>query len=141
MNAILKFTLASIVILMSSISASAQDYNEEKLFQQRAKKRVKLMNDYVSFMADKSKSQETRYYYRKKALPLFIGKGYEYEENGVTKRGVMMQTTSVNRSGVVTNTLLRDYFSSLVNLRYSKVDSGIKGSGDIQKVIGQIIYI
>lgn len=122
MNAILKFTLASIVILMSSISVNAQDYNEEKLFQQRAKERVKLMNDYVSFMADKSKSQETRYYYRKKALPLFIGKGYEYEENGVTKRGVMMQTTSVNRPGVVTNTLLRDYFSRLVNLRYSKVN-------------------
>lgn len=120
MNTILKFTLASIVILMSSISASAQDYNEEKLF--RAKERVKLMNDYVSFMADKSKSQETRYYYRKKALPLFIGKGYEYEENGVTKQGVMMQTTSVNRPGVVTNTLLRDYFSRLVNLRYSKVN-------------------
>lgn len=121
MNAILKFTLASIVILMSSISVNAQDYNAEKLFQQRAKERVKLMNDYVSFMADKSKSQDTRYYYRKKALPLFIGKGYEYEENGVTKRGVMMQTTSVNRPGVVTNTLLRDYFSRLVNLRYSKV--------------------
>ena len=120
MNTILKFTLASIVILMSSISASAQDYNEEKLF--RAKERVKLMNDYVSFMADKSKSQETRYYYRKKALPLFIGKGYEYEENGVTKQGVMMQTTSVNKPGVVTNTLLRDYFSRLVNLRYSKVN-------------------
>lgn len=139
MNAILKFTLASIVILMSSISVNAQDYNEEKLFQQRAKERVKLMNDYVSFMADKSKSQETRYYYRKKALPLFIGKGYEYEENGVTKRGVMMQTTSVNRPGVVTNTLLRDYFSRLVNLRYSKVNitsteiAGMKVS-DLKKV-------
>lgn len=138
MNTILKFTLASIVILMSSISASAQDYNEE-LFQQRAKERVKLMNDYVSFMADKSKSQETRYYYRKKALPLFIGKGYEYEENGVTKQGVMMQTTSVNRPGVVTNTLLRDYFSRLVNLRYSKVNitsteiAGMKVS-DLKKV-------
>ena len=139
MNTILKFTLASIVILMSSISSSAQDYNEEKLFQQRAKERVKLMNDYVSFMADKSKSQETRYYYRKKALPLFIGKGYEYEENGVTKQGVMMQTTSVNRPGVVTNTLLRDYFSRLVNLRYSKVNitsteiAGMKVS-DLKKV-------
>ena len=139
MNAILKFTLASIVILMSSISASAQDYNEEKLFQQRAKERVKLMNAYVSFMADKSNSQETRYYYRKKALPLFIGKGYEYEENGVTKQGVMMQTTSVNRPGVVTNTLLRDYFSRLVNLRYSKVNitsteiAGMKVS-DLKKV-------
>lgn len=139
MNAILKFTLASIVILMSSISVNAQDYNEEKLFQQRVRERVKLMNDYVSFMADKSKSQKTRYYYRKKALPLFIGKGYEYEENGVTKRGVMMQTTSVNRPGVVTNTLLRDYFSRLVNLRYSKVNitsteiAGMKVS-DLKKV-------
>ena len=129
MNAILKFTLASIVILMSSISASAHDYKE----------RVKLMNDFVSFMADKSKSQETRYYYRKKALPLFIGEGYEYEENGVTKQGVMMQTTSVNRPGVVTNTLLRDYFSRLVNLRYSKVNitsteiAGMKVS-DLKKV-------
>ncbi len=138
MNTILKFTFASIIFLMSSISASAQDYNEEKLFQQRAKERVKLMNDYVSFMADKSKSQETRYYYRKKALPLFIGKGYEYEENGVTKQGVMMQTTSVNRPGV-TNTLLRDYFSRLVNLRYSKVNitsteiAGMKVS-DLKKV-------
>ena len=139
MNTMLKYTLVSIVILMSSISASAQDYNEEKLFQQRAKERVKLMNDYVSFMADKSKSQETRYYYRKKALPLFIGKGYEYEENGVTKQGVMMQTTSVNRPGVVTNTLLRDYFSRLVNLIYSKVNitsteiAGMKVS-DLKKV-------
>ena len=126
MNTILKFTFASIVILMSSISVNAQDYNEEKfnkkLFEQRVKERVKLMNDYVSFMADKSKSEKARYYYRKKALPLFIGKGYEYEENGVTKRGVMMQTTSVNRPGIVTNTLLRDYFSRLVNLRYSKVN-------------------
>ena len=121
MNTILKFTFASIIILMSSISASAQDYNEEKLFQQRVKERVRLMNDYVTFMADKSKSLETRYYYRKKALSLFIGKGYEYEENGVTKQGVMMQTTSVNRPGV-TNILLRDYFSRLVNLRYSKVN-------------------
>ena len=139
MNAILKFTLASIVILMSSISVNAQDYKDEKLFQQRAKERVKLMNDFVSFMADKSKSQETRYYYRKKALPLFIGEGYEYEENGVTKQGVMMQTTSVNRPGVVTNTLLRDYFSRLVNLRYSKVNitsteiAGMKVS-DLKKV-------
>ena len=138
MNTILKFTFASIIILMSSISASAQDYNKEKLFQQRAKERVKLMNDYVSFMADKSKSQETRYYYRNKALPLFIGNGYEYEENGVTKQGVMMQTTSVNRPGV-TNTLLRDYFSRLVNLRYSKVNitsteiAGMKVS-DLKKV-------
>ena len=124
MNTILKFALVSMVVLMSSISISAQDYNynEEIQLQQRAKMRVKLMNDYVSFMADKSNSVDTRYYFRKKALTLFIGKGYEYEENGITKQGVMMQTTSVNRPGVVKNMLLRDYFTHLIDLKYSKVN-------------------
>lgn len=122
MNTILKFTLASIVILMSSISAGAQDYDKDKILQQRVKERVKLMNDFVSYMGDKRNSEGSRYYYRKKALLLFIGKGYEYEENGVTKQGVMMQTTSVNRPGVVTNTPLRDYFSRLIELKYSNVN-------------------
>ncbi len=121
MSNTLKLTLALFAIILSSISVNAQNYDQEKLFQQRAKERVKLMNDYVSYMADKSKSEDTRYYYRKKALPLFIGKGYEYEENGITKKGVMMQTTSVNRN-TVTTSLLRDYFSRLVNLRYTKVN-------------------
>ena len=121
MNAIFKFTLASIVILMSSISVGAQDYDKDKILQQRAKERVKLMNDYVSWMGSKEQSEVARNYYRKKALPLFIGKGYEYEENGVPKQGVMMQTTSVNRPGVDT-TLLRDYFSRMIKLKYSKVN-------------------
>lgn len=122
MNTILKFALASIVILMSSISVSAKEFDEDNLIQQRAKERVRLMNDYISFMSDKSKSTETRYYYREKALPLFIGKGFEYEENGIPKKGVRMQTTSVNRPGVTNILLLRDYFTSLVNLEYSEIN-------------------
>lgn len=122
MNTILKFALASIVILMSSISVSAKEFDEDNLIQQRAKERVRLMNDYISFMSDKSKSTETRYYYREKALPLFIGKGFEYEENGIPKKGVRMQTTSVNRPGVTNILLLRDYFTRLVNLEYSEIN-------------------
>lgn len=122
MNTILKFALASIVILMSSISVSAKEFDEDNLIQQRAKERVRLMNDYISFMSDKSKSTKTRYYYREKALPLFIGKGFEYEENGIPKKGVRMQTTSVNRPGVTNILLLRDYFTSLVNLEYSEIN-------------------
>ncbi len=134
--------IISLLFLVVIVPGYAQDVKADELFQvllQHKLMRVYLMNDYVSYMADKSKSHETRYYYRTKALPLFIGKSYEYEENGVTKRGVMMQTTSVNRPGVVTNTLLRDYFSRLVNLRYSKVNitsteiAGMKVS-DLKKV-------
>lgn len=118
------------------MSMKGQDFNYEALsqvqIQQRVKERVIMMNYFFSSMADKSKTKETRYYYRKKALSLFIGNGYEYEENGVTKRGVMMQTSSVNRPSVVTNTLLRDYFSRLVNLIYSKVNITSVEIADVQ---------
>lgn len=119
MNNTLKLMLTCIVILIFSTLACAQDY--EKLLQQRAKERVRLMNDYISYMADKSDSEDIRYFYRKKALPLFIGKGYEYEELGVTKNGVTMQTTSLNRGSVYTD-LIREYFSRLVELKYSNVN-------------------
>ncbi len=122
MKTIIKLFWASMVVMMSPIYVNAQNYDPNERFQQRVRERVKLMNDYVSFMANKSKSKATRIYYRAKALPLFIGRGYDYEENGIPKEGVMMQTTSTNRPGVVKNTLLRDYFSNLVELHYSKVN-------------------
>lgn len=119
MNNTFKLMLTCIVILLSSTLVCAQDY--ETLLQRRAKERVKLMNDYISYMADKSNSEDNRYFYRKKALPLFIGKGYEYKENGVTKSGVTMQTTSIYRSTVNTS-LMRDYFKRLIELKYTSVN-------------------
>ncbi|HIT16447.1 MAG TPA: hypothetical protein IAA88_08725 [Candidatus Avimuribaculum pullicola] len=120
-NNTLKLALMLIVIMAYSISANAQNYNQEEKFLQRVKERVKLMNDYVSYMASKSYKKDTKKYYLKKSLPLFIGNGYEYEENGVTKKGVTMQTTSVNNDKVKT-TLIRDYFKHLVGLPYAIVD-------------------
>lgn len=71
MDKLLKFIIFSCfwVVIVPSY---AQDINYVDLsqlqIQRRVKERVKFMYDYVSFMADKSKSQETRNYYCKKAL-------------------------------------------------------------------------
>lgn len=127
MKLYIKTSLALFLSFLSlCVHANAQDYNKAQTVQeqqvlQRVKEKVKLMNDYISDMADKSNSVESRRYFRKKALPLFIGKGYEYEENGITKGGVLMQTTSVNRGGSVKSDLLRNYFSRLIELKYSDV--------------------
>lgn len=119
-NSILRLIVVLISVLTISLPIFSQNNNYEKFFQQRAKERVKLMNDFVSYMADKSKAKKERVYYRKKTLPLFIGRGYSYEENGISKDGVTMQTTSVNRNTVSTD-LLRNYFTRLINLHYSEV--------------------
>lgn len=85
-----------------------------------AVQRVAQMNDYISFMADKSNDLETRQYYKKQALNLFAGRGYNYEENGVNKEGVRMEITSVNNTRPRSK-LMRVYFNGLINLTYQKV--------------------
>lgn len=122
MKNLLKTLLASLALLTVPMFLNGQNIDENKLLQQRAKERVRLMNDYVSWMADKRNPEDERKYYRTEALPLFIGKGYEYKENGTPKKGVMMQTTSVNKPGIVNATLIRDYFTRLTNLKYTSVN-------------------
>lgn len=85
-----------------------------------AAQRVAQMNDYISFMADKSNDMETRQYYKKQALNLFAGRGYNYEENGVNKEGVRMEITSVNNTRPRSK-LMRVYFNGLMNLTYQMV--------------------
>ena len=121
------------------IFAQMMDKNSvEEQITRRAAERVAQMNDYISFMADKSNDLETRQYNKKQALNLFAGRGYDYEENGIHKEGVRMEVTSVNNTRPRAK-LMRVYFNGLVNLTYQKVSiqstevSSIKVS-NLQKV-------
>ena len=54
--------LMLVLVWGTSMSANAQS-NAEKFLVERVKERVKLMNDYVSYMADKSNSLDSRKYF------------------------------------------------------------------------------
>lgn len=132
-------------LLLFGFSVSAQTESQmNQLMKERGAQMVAQMNDNISFMADKSKSLDTRRYYKKKALKLFNGEGGPFEENGVMNTGVKMETTSKYRKKPVSK-LMKDYFDGLINLRYSKVDiqstkvNEIKVS-DLQKV-GENQYV
>lgn len=115
-----RIKIVVLATVLSPFVSFAQDFNQTSV-KLRVAEKVQLMNDYISYMGDKKNKDETRLYYRKKALPLFIGKGYKYVSDGIEREGVMMQTTSTNRGGKVTTQLIRDYFSRLIDLRYSDV--------------------
>ena len=112
---LLQFALLLVLPMMGQNSV-----NEDEQIKRAAAQRVAQMNDYISFMADKSYDLETRQFYKKQALNLFAGRGYEYEENGVRKEGVRMEVTSVNNKSPRSK-LMRVYFNGLINLNYSKV--------------------
>lgn len=137
MKSVFKRILLLQFIVMIFAPIMAQNSVEEQI-KRRAAERVAQMNDYISFMADKSNDLETRQYNKKQALNLFAGRGYDYEENGIHKEGVRMEVTSVNNTRPRAK-LMRVYFNGLVNLTYQKVSiqstevSSIKVS-NLQKV-------
>lgn len=45
-----------------------------------------MLNDYISLMADKTSDWDTRQYYKKQALSLFAGRGYEYKRMTSVKK-------------------------------------------------------
>lgn len=117
----LKHIICLVLLLIGASAFAQNDAGISELMKQRAQQKVAQMNDNISFMADKSKDLNTRYYYRGRALNLFIEKGEPFEEEGIHNKGVKMETTSIYRKKP-SSRLMKAYFDGLVNLRYSKVD-------------------
>lgn len=109
-----------IFLLSLTVNTAQAQSDTQEMLRRRAAEKVSQMNDYISNMGNKKKNKEVREYYRTKALNLFIAGGKEYEENGIQREGVVMETTSTRRN-TVTRTLMSKYFTNLINLRYSDV--------------------
>ena len=113
-----KYILAIIALLMVSVSYAQSDVQE--VFKIRAAEKVALLCDYIEFIANPKKEYKERDEYKTMALNLFINKGNEYEEDGIYKKGVIMEVTSVWRKKP-SQRLMKDYFTGLMNMRYSEV--------------------
>ncbi len=83
--------------------------------------KVALLHDYMSSMADKSKTPDSRKYYREKALELFVMQGEPYETEGMRHPGVKIVTVSTQPKKR-TMRLVKDYFKMLEHLRYPQIN-------------------
>jgi len=115
----MKKIILAIVALMTVTFSYAQSDVQEVL-KRRAAEKVGQLCDYIEFLANPQNEYKTRNYYKTKALNLFINKGEEYEEDGIYKKGVLMEVTSIWRKKP-SQRLMKDYFTGLMNMRYSKV--------------------
>ena len=97
------------MVIMYASAYAQSAYYCEKLFKEDANGRAQLLNDYVSFMTDKSKGDIARNYYRKKCLSLFFSKGYTYEESDTSRQGVMVKIISRKDTSTSTSLLVRDF--------------------------------
>jgi len=144
MNNLLTKLANLFLLLLLAAPLHAQTSVDMEQVKHKVQEHVAQMNDYIAYMADPKKDKETRLYYRKQALNLFIGMGYEYEEDGIDKEGVRMEVTSVNRKKPRSR-LTRVYFTGLINMNYDAVTIETTKCYEIQvsnlKKIGDNEYV
>lgn len=107
-----------------------QSSQEMEMVKQRAKEKVKMLNDYISFIADPQKKIETRTYYKNEAQKLFIHNCDSYTEileftdgtkkEEIHKYGVTMGVASV-RNTTPRQKPMKQYFRGLMTMGYKSV--------------------
>lgn len=107
-----------------------QSTQEMEVVKQRAKEKVKMLNDYISFIADPQKKMDTRTYYKGEAQKLFIHNCDSYTEileftdgtkkEEIHKDGVTMGVASV-RNTTPRQKPMKQYFRGLMTMGYKSV--------------------
>lgn len=122
---------ASLLIAMFFVSGNvfAQSAQDMEVLKQRAKEKVKQLNDYISFMANPQKASKTRYFYKEQAQKLFINdcdrfkEIVEYKDGSkeeVWRDGVTMEVLSL-RNKTPHYRLMKKYFQGLITMTYKLV--------------------
>lgn len=117
------FLLFAVAMLSSNASAQIED-NYESL-KERAREEVKMLNDYISYLADPSQDKSTKNYYKEQAEGLFIYACGPYSEriefkDGSVKTishsdGVTMEVSSTKNTTPRTKPM-KTYFNGLIYL-------------------------
>ena len=116
------------IILLANLSVSAQNGTisqeiseaDQKVIRERAAEKVWQFGEFISFIADTRNDLKTRLYHCKNALNLFIEKGEGYYEEGIWRKGVRIEVSSVT-SGKKYPKELKLYLNGLANLKYPRV--------------------
>ncbi len=126
-----KYKLLIVLVLLVFSTATYAQQEIEKMIQIRAAEKVSQMCDYIEFMANPENGNDVRNKYKGKAVRLFVANCEPYEDEGIRRKGVEMEITSTLRKKP-RRRLMKDYFTGLMNMRYSKVQIKSSDIHDIQ---------
>lgn len=122
------FALLFAMLLMAG-NAYGQSAQDMEVLKQRAKEKVKQLNDYISFMANPQKESKTRYYYKGEAQKLFVNNCDRFKEiveykdgskKEVWREGVTMEVASL-RNRKPRPKPMKEYFRGLITMTYKSV--------------------
>jgi hypothetical protein len=126
----LRIFLGLAICIWLNTSVYGQSAEDMVILKERAREKVGMLNEYISYMADKNDNLKNRTYYKEAAEYLFINNCdsikeiIEYRNNPekkeISRAGVTMDVSSTRNNSVVRK-LIKKYFEGLMGLKYKQV--------------------
>lgn len=118
-------TLILALAIIGVVSAFGQELTGE-VVSNKLQEKAQILNDCLSFLAQKDRSVDIKSYYMNQALGLFVNNGEPFSYDSTIYNGAYIITKSAYRNKPVKRKI-KDYLQGVMELRYTPLDlSAIK---------------
>lgn len=115
-----KIILLLLTPILGVISSAAQELTGE-IITNRLQEKAQILNDYISFLAQKDRSADIKKHYMNQALNLFVNRGEPFNTDSTNFEGSFILTKSAYRNKPVKRRV-KDYLQGVMDLRYAPID-------------------
>lgn len=125
MKQLRKIALIMTLVVVGVASTSAQELTGE-IVSNKLQEKAQILNDCLTFLAQKDRSADVKKHYMDQALSLFVNNGEPFSVDSIKHEGSFMITKSAYRNKPVKRKV-KDYLQGVMDLRYTPIDlSAIK---------------
>lgn len=115
-----------LIIVMLGVGNSAAQELTGEIVSNKLQEKAQILNDCLSFLAQKDRSVDIKKHYMDQALHLFVNKGEPFSVDSTNYEGSFILTKSAYRNKPVKRKI-KDYLQGVMDLRYTPIDiSAIK---------------
>lgn len=116
----LKIILLILAFKLLGTTVTAQELTGE-IVSRKLQDKAHILNDYLTFIAQKDRSSDIKKHYIEQALSLFVNNGEPFCADSVKYNGAYIVTKSAYRNKPVTRKM-KDYLQGVMDLRYTPID-------------------
>ncbi len=123
MKQLRKIALIMALVIVGVASTSAQGLTGE-IVSNKLREKAQILNDCLTFLAQKDRSADIKKHYMDQALSLFVNNGEPFSVDSTKYEGSFILTKSAYRNKPVKRKV-KDYLQGVMDLRYSPIDLSV----------------
>lgn len=111
------------LLILGVVNSAAQELTGE-IVSTKLREKAQILNDCLTFLAEKDRSADIKKHYMDQALSLFVNNGEPFSVDSTKYEGSFILTKSAYRNKPVKRKV-KDYLQGVMDMRYTPIDLSV----------------